>query len=297
MVDNKMLEVFDGVVPFVYVARERSFKRAAASLGVTSAALSKAVKRLEERLGVVLLVRTTRQVSLSPEGELFLARCEEALSLVREGQAAAMLSQSLAQGELVISISGVLAAHVMGRLGVLLTLYPGIRPSVRITDVQANLLGDGVDVALRIGALEDSALIARRLYEPRWVVVGSPSYLARFKAPAHPRELEGHRCLKFRGPSGALVEWSFGPKVRVKTPCALEVDDGQALVRAAAAGLGLVQAFDFMVSEQLSQGSLIEVLADWSVPGPAVHALCLPGQQHVPRVRAFLEFAQELFRA
>lgn len=292
-----MLEVFDGVVPFVYVARERSFKRAAATLGVTSAALSKSIKRLEERLGVVLLIRTTRQVSLSAEGAMFLARCEEALSLVREGQAAAMKAQSLAQGELVVSISGVLSSHVMGRLGELLALYPGLKLCVRLTDVAANLLGDGVDVALRIGELEDSALIARRLYQPRWVVVGSPSYLARFKAPQHPRELEGHRCLKFRSPSGALVAWSFGEALRVKTPCALEADDGQALVKASCAGLGLVQAFDFMVQEQLSQGSLIEVLADWSVPGPPIHALCLPGQQHVPRVRAFLEFAQELFRA
>lgn len=295
-----MRELLSGLVPFVYTARERSFRRAAERLGVTPAAISKAVRKLEDELGVALLNRTTRRVSLSREGELFLERCEEALAQLDAGRELIEMSQKDPRGELTITAPHILGRPLIGRLPRFRARYPQLHLHLRFSDRFERLIDEGIDVAVRVGTLEDSSLVARRLMTTRWVTVAAPAYLSRRGTPRRPEDLEAHDCLKFRSPRGAFVEWTFpgaDPRstVRFKTHGPLDADQGELLLEAAITGLGITQALDFMIADHVRDGRLVEILADHSLEGPPVTGLCLPAQRNSPRVRAFLDFlAQEL---
>lgn len=281
------------MVEFVQTAHARSFRAAAEELGVTSAAVSKAVKRLEGELGVTLLHRTTRRVTLSDEGEAFLARCEDAIALVSSARAQAAAASRAPRGRLTISLSHVLGPFVIDVLGRFRRRYPGVTLQLELTDRRSRLVDDRVDVALRVGKLADSALIARRLWRTRWVTVASPAYLATAPQLRTPDDLTGHACIRFRSPRGKTVPWTFADSAGTTTrdaPAGLDLDHGGSIVRAALAELGVAQVFDFMVSDELSQGRLVEVLADHAAPGPDVHALTAAGQRRTPRVRVFLDY-------
>ncbi|GMV42667.1 MAG: hypothetical protein AMXMBFR64_43830 [Myxococcales bacterium] len=288
-----------GLEPFVAVAETRSFRGAAARLGVSAAAISKAVQRLEDELGVRLFLRTTRHVSLTPEGEVLHAHAREALDRLAAGLDEVARARGLAEGPLRISLSPVLGRVIVAALPRLLQRHPRLVPDLSMTDRVVSLAEGEVDVAVRIGALPDSSLVAHRLRAPRWVTVASPAYLARRGTPAEPGELASHACLKYAPPRGGTVEWTFRVReqpVEVRTPTALRVDDGDALVTAALAGLGVAQVFGFMVADALADGRLVEVLAPYAAPGPPLTALMLPGRQDLPRVKAFLEFLDDLGR-
>jgi DNA-binding transcriptional LysR family regulator len=148
-----------------------------------------------------------------------------------------------------------------------------------------------------VGSVEDPALVAHRLRAPRWVTVASPAYLARRGSPHHPDELAGHACLKFVTPRGAIREWSFAGSASPRLPAALYLDQGEALIDAAAAGLGIAQVLDFMVEEPVRAGRLVEVLAEHAVAGPPIQAVYLPRKRSAPKVRAFLAFLDETISA
>ena len=156
-------------------------------------------------------------------------------------------------------------------------------------------------MALRIGELEDSSLVGQRLLRTRWVTLASPAYLARHGTPEHPDALVDHQCLKFILPRGTAREWVFrrepgGPTETVRTGGTIDVDHGPALLELAAAGAGLCQVLDFMLDDRVRDGRLVEVLASHAAEGPPVHALCVPGRQSVPRVRALLQLLVEELR-
>ncbi|MCA9707514.1 MAG: LysR family transcriptional regulator [Myxococcales bacterium] len=293
-----MLDLFDGIVPFVLTARARSFRAAAAQLGVTPAAVSKAVKRLEAEVGATLLHRTTRKVSLSEEGAQFLERCEDAIAHVQAGRDLVAAAQRAPRGELVVSLSYVLGRPLVAALPRFLARYPALRVELRLTDRRSRLVDERIDVALRVGPLGDSSLVARRLLEPRWVTVAAPDYLARAGTPTAPEELVDHACIRFRSPRGKPVPWSFGdgaagPPRSLDVPGRVDLDQGELIVAAAAAGAGIAQVFDFMAAPLLRSGRLVEVLGDLAAPGPAVYALVLGGRRRAPKVRAFLDFVGE----
>lgn len=285
------MDAFSGVLPFVAVAEERSFRRAAARLGVTTAAVSKAVARLEEELGAVLLQRTSRSVSLTPEGEAFLAHGRLA---VREAQAAREVvqqAQRAPQGELKVTLPFVLASTVVRALPELAARHPRLAFRLSITDRTVALADEGIDVAVRIGRLADSSLVARALRTPRWVTCASPAYIARSGTPARPEDLGAHACIKFVTPRGALREWTFAGDARApEGGGVMVVDQGTLLVEAARAGLGVCQVFDFMVDDDVRAGRLVEVLAPYAVASEPIHALTLPRRASSPKVRAFLDF-------
>lgn len=288
-----MRDPFAGVLAFVQTARDRSFRRAAEHLGVTPAAISKAIQRLEEELGVQLFHRTTRRVSLSPEGELFLGRCQEAVAQVHAGRELIAMARRDPAGELTVSLPFILGRVLVARLPRFLGRYPALALHLRLSDRLSRLVDDGVDVAIRMGELDDSSLVARRLMDTRWVTVASPAYLARHGTPTRTRELAGHNCIKFRSPRGTAVEWSFADTRaddRVKTSGNLDLDQGELLLEAAASGLGICQALHFMVESYVRAGTLVEILPEHATPGPTIHALCLPGQRSSPRVRVFIDF-------
>lgn len=296
-----MRDLFSDLIPFVTVAETGSYSAAATRLGVTPAAVSRAVARLEAELGVALLHRTTRRVSLSAPGEVFLERCREAISQVRDARELVALAQSEPVGDLTLSLSVILGRVLIGQLGRFLARHPGLHLHLHFTDRYSHLIEDGIDVAIRIGELDDSSLVARRLGRTRWATVAAPAYLGRHGAPQAPEDLAQHNCLKFRSPRGAAVEWTFrgarGGTRTVVTHGNLDADQGEQLIEAALAGLGVCQVFSWLVDDHLRQGRLVEVLAAFAADGPPIHALCLPGQQSTPRVRVLLDFLAEVFAA
>lgn len=286
---------FSGIEPFVRTADLRSFRAAAQSLGISPAAVSKSVAALEQRLDVRLLNRTSRRVSLTPEGAEFLAHCRSALDHLDAGQRALARSREQVSGTLRASISRVLEQPVTRALPTLRAAHPDLHLDLRFSDRYAGLLADEVDVAVRIGHLADSTLIARRLRATWWRLVASPEYARAHGLPAHPAELRDHTCLRFRSPEGVLTPWVFvlDPKedpTLLDVPAQICMDSGVALVNAAIAGAGITHAFDFLVDDLVASGALIDVLLPFMAPGPPIHAVMTEGRQRTPNLRVFVDF-------
>jgi LysR family transcriptional regulator for bpeEF and oprC len=286
-----------GVPAFVHVAEQRSFREAARILGVTPTAVSKAVAQLESRLGARLLHRTSRTVMPTPEGASYLRHCREALDRLQAGEDEITQAAQVARGPVAVSTSFVLGRTIVSGLPRLLARHPRIELRFSFTDRDVALAEEEIDVAVRIGPLGDSALVGRRLRATRWVTVASPSYLARSAELRDLTDLPDHTCLRFARPAGGVADWRFwvdGAFVTERSPAAILFDQGDLLVDAAAAGLGVVQAFDFMVEERIRRRELVEVLQRFAAPGPPIHALTLPGRSQVPKVRAVVDFLAEV---
>jgi len=292
-----LTDLFAGVLPFVHTAEARSFRRAAQTLGVTPAAVSKAIARLEGELGVPLLTRTSRHVSITREGQLFLERCREAIANVQGGREAASRSRRVPQGELSVTLPPILGPLLFPALPRLSTRHPSLAFRIHVTDRYSRMIDENIDVAIRIGELEDSSLVSRTLRRTRWVTVASPSYLARRSSPTTPSDLASHDCLKFLAPNGRPREWSFREGTSPKLPARLLVDHGELLLEASLAGMGIAQVLDFMVEEPMREGRLLEVLAPHAAEGPRVHVLSTPNKASSANVRAFTQFLLDTFRS
>jgi len=289
------LDLFSGVLPFVAAAEAKSFRVAARKLGLTPSAVSKAITRLEARLGLRLLNRSSRSVSLTEEGEAFLRGCQDAVTSVRAAEEQVVQAQRAPRGRLSVSLP-----LILGKLVILPALkrfcdrYPGLSVHASLTDRVSNLADENVDAAVRLGTLSDSRLSVRKLREVTWLTVAAPSYLGRRGTPHTPHELALHNCLKFVLPDGTLQEWTFAEAgaepATVATQGSLLCDHGEGLIEAACAGLGVFQAHDYSVAEPLAAGRLVQVLADFAAPGPPISLLVAPGKRASPKVRAFAEF-------
>ncbi len=292
-------DLFAGVLPFVRAAEERSFGRAAASLGVTTAAVSKAVRRLEEDLGVRLLDRSSRVVSLTREGEVFLERCQSAVLNVRGARDAIEGIRREPHGEISATFPFILAPFVVSSLPRLGAQYPRLSFRFDVSDRVVRLGRETYDVAVRMGELDDSTLVSRLLRRTRWVTVASPSYLARAGEPKTASDLGAHNCLRFVAPNGKPAEWTFsdGKRPRSFAPEGnLLIDHGAYLLDAAAAGMGVCQVLDFMVAERVDAGELVEVLSSASAKGPDVRAVTSAARSTSANVRAFIAFLVDAFR-
>lgn len=295
------VELFSGVVPFVTTAEVSSFRLAARKLGLTPSAVSKAITRLESRLGVRLLNRTSRSVSLTDEGRTFLHACQDAVTGVRVAQDQLAQNLTAPRGPLSVSLPLMLGKLViLPALKHLLDRHPALSVHAILTDRFVSLEEEDLDAAVRVGVLPSSRFPARRLREVRWVTVASPGYLARRGVPRVPADLAAHNCLKFLLPNGIVREWEYANGAEatgVATPPTrgtLIADHGEALVEAALSGLGLFQAHDYVVGEALAQGRLVEVLGDFAAPGPPVSLLLAPAKRSSAKVRAFVDFMVEL---
>jgi DNA-binding transcriptional LysR family regulator len=294
MVDVMDLDLFRGIVPFVTVAEERSFRRAAARLGVSPAAVSKAVAALEVDLGHALLVRGPRAVTLTREGELFFAGCRPAAIAVMSARAVVEGARREPQGQLVLSAPFAFAKLIPPALSILRLRHPRLSFRMLVTDRLTRLAEEPIDVAVRVGRLEDSTLVARFLRGTRVVTVAAPSYLARAGTPRRAADLEGHDAIVLMSPNGKPYPWLFRSGAR-EVPARLALDYAPSVVDAALAGLGLTQAFDFMVDDLVRAGRLVAVLADDAADGPPVHAVCAPGRRATARVRAAFEAFVDAF--
>lgn len=290
------MKSLSNVTTFIQVAESQSFVQAANALGLSAPAVSKAIAKLEAELGVKLLHRTTRSVSLTPEGERFY---EGVTPLMQEMDALTTeLTESLnqPQGRLKVSM-GAAYGRIWGTrlMPDFLKQYPQLSVELFLDDQDVDLAADGIDVALRIGVLPDSAnLIARRLFTVPLITCATPAYLEQAGYPCHPDDLDHHNCLNFRNrKTGRPMPWFFtmdGQVERKQVKGNLTIDDGEAVGRSAIAGLGISQMPGYMASAALDQGLLIEVLREYRPPEVPITALYLERRLVSPRIRAFVDF-------
>jgi len=279
---------------FAQTARRGSFAAAARDLAVSPSTLAKSVARLEASLGVKLFHRTTRQVSLTADGERLFHRCERVLAELEDLHADASGLRAAPSGMLRVDVPVFYGRRfVLPILAALQRTHPGLVFEVRFQDGFADLVKDGIDLAVRAGTLRDSSLVARRIDAQELVLVASPAYLRAHGMPTRLEELAGHRAVVFRMPtSGRNRPWQLRQGRRVvelQPPHAAQISDTEALGAAARLGLGLCQLPDYVVGDELASGALVEVLAAHRPPAMPISAVVPSGRLLPPRVRVLLD--------
>lgn len=281
------------------VVAEGSFSAAARLLGLTPSAVSRAVDRIEERLGVRLLLRTTRALTLTPEGRSYLGAARRILADLDDAEQA-IADQGAPRGRLRVS-----AAQAHGRLCIVPLLgdfarrFPHILVDISLSDRLVDIAAGQADIAIRFGPLADSPLNARRLGESRRVIVASPDYLVRHGTPQVPEDLHDHNCLNFNFRRAEPV-WPFrqdGRDYALSVKGTIEANNGETLGQLAADGVGLARVGHFSVLPELESGRLVPVLEEYN-PGDveSIHAVFAGGPNMPARVRAFVDFLADRLR-
>jgi DNA-binding transcriptional LysR family regulator len=290
---------FEGLAIFAKVVELRSFAAAASELALSKATVSKAVTRLEERLGARLFNRTSRRLALTDAGQKLSGRAQ---ALLADGEAAEneALAQSVAPRGLVrlavpMTFGIKAVAPILPRF---LESYPDVSIDLHLNDATVDLIGEGFDAALRIARLPDSSLIARRLCAMPRHTVAAASYLKRYGRPTHPMHLAQHKCFGYAYLSTADV-WHYhnaaGDEVSVRPAGQLRVNNGEALLPAVIAGLGIADLPDFIAGDAIKSGEVEVILKGWSQPEGAVHLVMPPGGPRPARVEALGDFLAEHF--
>lgn len=288
----------DLIVSFAAAARHAGFARAARELGLSPSAVAKNVASLEAQLGMRLFHRTTRQVTLSQDGEDLYARCKRILDEVESLEAAAADARTGPRGTLRIDMPVTYGRQVvLPVLTRLMARHPDLKIDARFSDQVVDIVKEGLDAAVRIGPLADSRLVGRMFDQQVIWTCASPAYLARHGKPESPDALSAHTCLLFRLPSsGRDRPWQFrvGKRdVSLMPESGVRLGDGEALVQAAAAGLGLIQAPKYMAEHEVERGKLVEVLQRYR-PTPLPISLVYPSHRHIPlRVRVLADALAE----
>jgi DNA-binding transcriptional LysR family regulator len=284
----------DGVEVFLSVAQHRSFRRAAAELGVTPSAVSQAVRVLEARIGAALFIRTTRSVGLTEAGERYLSHAKPAFD---ELVAASAVARGLGQrpaGLLRLSVPRAVVPILLEPLiASFCQAYPEVEVEIATSKKLVDLAAEGFDAGIRFGQFVDADMVAVPLTPPlRLIVVGSPAYFAERNRPSHTDDLRQHACLRWRRSSGALALWSFddnGRAIEIAVSGPFIAHDFPTMLGAAVEGMGLAQLPAPMVAEGLKAGSLVQVLESFAPLIPGVF-LYYPGRrQMMPKLRAFID--------
>ena len=294
------MDHLDALHLFTRIVEQRSFSRAADQLDIPRATATHAIKQLEARLSTRLLERSTRHVRPTPDGEAFYERCVHVLSELDEAEASLRHAASNPRGTLRVDMHGTHATEiVLPRIREFRERYPNVDIVISSEDRLVDLVREGIDVAIRGGAVRDSSLVARRLAVIPEVTCASPDYLERFGTPRHPSELAAHQAVQFFNSSGGRAypfEFTIDGKVReVELQGWLTVNYAESYVVAARNGCGLIQLPRFHIEDDLRNGHLVEVLADFTGPGFPVTALYPHRRQLSPRVRIFLDWASTLY--
>ena len=285
---------------FSRVAERGSFGKAADELDISRAAASGHVAALEKHLGVRLLNRTTRKVSMTAEGADYLRRCRRILDEIRDAEETLRESRSKPQGLLRVDVPVAFGRYLLlPALPEFTRRYPAIDLDIRLNDRIVDLVAERVDVAVRVGGLQQSGLVARRVAEVNIVTCAAPTYLADRGEPQTPDDLREHRLLALTPPGGGSPEWIFPAPYtprRLKLHYAMLFNAAEAPIVSAAAGLGITHTADLLVAEYVARGELQLILEKFIVPGPPI-SLVYPSAGHqAAKVRVFSDFAADLMR-
>ena len=295
------MDRFDNMRVFAKVVEAGSFTGAAARLEISASMVSQHIKELEDRLRAQLLNRTTRRVSLTETGRAYYARCIRLLADLEETEQAASDMHSAPRGELRVDATpsfGVM--HLAPAIADFTARYPDISVELILSNQIANLVEDGLDVAVRVEELPDSSLIARQLAPCRFVVCGAPGYFARYGTPRTPADLAAHNCLSVAGQGVSYYRtWHLsaadGTRLDIAAAGNLRANSGAALKAAALAGHGIVSLPTYLVGDALESGQLVTILDDYVAPPLVLRAL-YPHSRHLSaKVRAFVDFLAARF--
>lgn len=277
---------------FVTVADHKGFAPAARKLGLSASAVTRMVAALEERVGARLLQRTTRSVMLTDAGERFLERARRILADVEEAEGAVQAERTQPTGRLVVSAPlGFGRRHVTPLMSTYLKHYPDVAGDLRLSDRMVNLVEEGVDVAVRIGHLPDSSLVARAVGDMRRMVVASPDYLATHGKPRHPSEIATHRIVHF-GALSAAPDWRFvenGREIRVACAPRFTTNSADAAIYHAEQGGGLARVLAYQAAEGLASGRLEAVLVDYEIAPLPIHLVYPTSRLLSAKVRVFVD--------
>jgi DNA-binding transcriptional LysR family regulator len=284
---------------FAKVAATGSFSAAAAELGLSGPTVSKAVQRLEARLGERLIHRTSRRFALTEAGRVLAVRAARILAEGESAEAEAHAKSAVPRGRVRLAAPMSFGLrHVAPALPDFLTAYPEVTVDLQLDDRMVDLVSGGIDVALRIADLPDSSLIARRLCPVRRWVVGAPAYFARHGTPRRPRDLQDHSCLGYLYLATGET-WRFtdigGAEESVTVTGPLSATNAEALGFAVEAALGVALQPDFLVWDAVQEGRLVTVLDDWAAPKLALHLVTPAGGPRPSRVAVLLEFLARRF--
>jgi DNA-binding transcriptional LysR family regulator len=294
------MDTLTGMDLFVRAVDTGSFSETARTMNLTPSAVSKQIARLEDRLGVRLFNRTTRRLAPTEEGRAYYERCRQILADVEEAEAAVSQLNATPRGVLRVNMPIVFGRrHVVPALSDFLGRYPDVHLDVTMTDQFVDPIAEGVDMLIRVGELKDSSLIARKLAGSRRVIIASLEYWKKHGKPASPDDLTRHNCLTY-------AYLATGDDWRMTGPDGVEhvvavsgnfaANNGEALMAAALDGVGVALLPTWMCGPELQSGELAEVLADYTLPEPSVHAIYPPGRHLSAKVRAFVDFLVERFK-
>jgi len=276
---------------FVRLAATNNISLAGKELGLSPAVASSHVNKLEEALGVRLVHRTTRKVSLTEDGVAFLPHAEEVLASVVAARAAVGSGDASPKGTLRVTASSSFGRmHVVPALKGFLSRYPDLSIDLRLTDTIVDLVEGGFDIAIRNADLKDSSLIARKLAPDKRIVCASPEYLETFGIPDSPHDLRNHQCINLIGLEALVFDTPEG-RLNIKTRGILQTDHGEAVRDACAAGIGIAMSSTWNVYKHLQQRTLVQVLQDFSlVSETAIWAVYPSSRLLAPKVRVFIDY-------
>jgi DNA-binding transcriptional LysR family regulator len=279
---------------FVAVATKGSLTASATAQGVAPAVIGRRIDALEERLGVKLLVRTTRKITLTHEGSAFLEDCQRLLADLNNAEASVSAGGVKASGYLrVTAPAGFGRRHVAPMVPKFLALHPDVSVSLNLSDRVVDIVNEGFDCAVRVGDLPDSSLVSVRLADNRRLCVAAPSYLKRAGTPKLPQELMRHECLTLSSEASQTRGWAFevdGTVTHIRPSGRLNCSDGQVLHDWCVAGLGIAWRSTWEVEREVKTGLLVSVLEDFSAPANGIYAV-FPQRKHLAlRVRLWIDF-------
>ncbi|AGP43588.1 HTH-type transcriptional regulator DmlR [Serratia plymuthica] len=287
---------------FNRVVETGGFTRAADSLRMPKATVTKLIQNLEDHLQTKLFQRTTRSVSVTPEGECYYQRTVKWLAELEQMEGCMTESQSAPQGVLRIDAGGSTARQLLvPALPDFIERYPQIQIDLGVGDRLIDLINDSADCVIRSGPLADSSLIARRLFELEWVTCATPAYLARYGTPKHPCDLElGYPLAHYRHALNDRIQplhfVDRGKEIDIQHRYHVSVNESNALLAAALAGLGIIQTFRFMAQPHLDNGELVSLLHDWQPPSEQMYVV-YPSNRHLSaKLRVFIDWAVEAFK-
>jgi len=284
---------------FVRVVETGGVTRAADSLGVPKATATTLIQKLEAALGVRLLNRTTRRVSVTPDGAAYYDRCVAILSLVRDTEESLGKQHATPRGRLRVDVPTLMARSVfVPALPRFFARYPDIELALASSERRADLIEEGIDCAVWSGEIEESNYVARRVGFLYFATCAAPSYLARYGKPQHPSDLVNHKCINHFSPrTGKVADWAFskgGVRVQTSLRGYVALEDENSYVAAAEAGLGIAQIPAFVLKESMERGTLDLVLGDW-FPEPSPLYVVYPQHRHLSgRIRVFVDWVAEM---